>query len=131
MKSENTHIHIHTHTANRLKMGTFNKGNFIDIKLIIVLVSSVSGAKARYSPFANNNSKTCWKLGDIPLPTSTSIPSRIYLFQFHKNIMALLPNKKTHFVSSFISFHQNKYKAYATKNRSYNLKIQHFTQHLH
>ena len=32
MKSENTHIH--THTANRLKMGTFNKGNFINIKLI-------------------------------------------------------------------------------------------------
>ena len=103
-------------------MGTFNKGNFIDIKLIILLVSSVSGAKAKYSPFANNNSKTCWKLGDIPLPTSTSIPSRIYLFQFHKNIMALLPNKKTILSLLLFSFHQNKYKAYATKNKSYNFK---------
>ena len=58
-------------------MGTFfNKGNFIDIKLIIVFVSSVFGAKAKYSHLANNNSKTCWKLAsDIPLHTSTSIPS--------------------------------------------------------
>lgn len=69
-------------------MDTFNKGNFIEIKLIIVLVSSVSGAKAKYSPFANNNSKICWKLGDAPLPTSTNIPFRIYLVQFHSAIIS-------------------------------------------
>lgn len=77
--------------------GTFNLGNLIDIKLIIVLVSSVSGAKAKYSPFASINSKACTKLGDTPLPISTNMSFLMYLDQFNKTIMA-----------SFLSNHEAK-----------------------
>ncbi|CAB4286261.1 unnamed protein product [Prunus armeniaca] len=64
-------------------MGTFKRGNLTDIMLIIDLVSSVSGAKARNSSLFNSNSKTHSKLGDIPLPTSTNIPFSIYLVKSH------------------------------------------------
>lgn len=43
---------------NRCPIGTFSRGNLIDKILIIILVSLESGAKARYSSLANNDSKT-------------------------------------------------------------------------
>ena len=53
-------------------MGTFfNKGNFIDIKLIIVFVSSVSGAKAKTLPLPTIILKLVGNEGGIflcPLP---------------------------------------------------------------
>lgn len=58
---------------------TFSRGNFMDIQLIIILVSSVSGANAKNSPLEYNNSKTCSKFGDIPFPTSTNVSLSMFL----------------------------------------------------
>lgn len=59
---------------------TLSNGNFIDSRLIIILVSFVSGANAKYSSLAHNNSKTWVKGADMSLfPTSTSMSLRIYL----------------------------------------------------
>lgn len=66
----------------------------MEIKLIICRVCWVSGAKAIYSRLANNSSKTCWKLGDIPLPTSTNISFLIYLNQFNNNQFIIIVPKE-------------------------------------
>lgn len=79
--------------SDRWIICTFSWGNFMEIKLIINLVSSVSGAKAKYSSLANNKSKIWLKLGDMSLfPTSTNIPLRIYLDKFHRTTIPLLPS---------------------------------------
>lgn len=63
-----------------VELCTFSRGNFTERILIIILVSFESGANAKYSPLAHNNSKILSKGADLSLfPTSTSISFLIYL----------------------------------------------------
>lgn len=82
-------LFIFTQIKLNNKVGTVctsKRGNFNDIKCSMVFVSTVSGAKAKYSPFFCSDTKTSWKLGDMPLPTSTNIPFCICLISKRKKI---------------------------------------------
>ena len=60
---------------------TRRSGNFRERMSIMLFVSSVSGAKAKYSPSAIKSSKTWGKLGEIPSPTWTTVSFSIFLQQ--------------------------------------------------